>query len=218
MPVRAVSWLLVAGLLLGAPVPGLAADRLADAALAEVAGALVTASDVALARALGAAGLSPSAAPIGRVDVQRVVAARLAVAEARRLVITVERETVEVTWERTAGQMGGAGALDAWLRRTGIAPEWARQVLAADLVRERFVEFRFRALVFIGEDEIDAELGPGDHSAEARRRVRERLAAAETDRQLDAWLDEATARAGVRYLLPPGATVPCPLPMPPRSP
>ena len=56
-----------------------------DAVVGEVGSSIVTASDIALARALGLFGFSPSETPIARADVDRYDTALVAVLEASRL-------------------------------------------------------------------------------------------------------------------------------------
>ena len=191
-----------------------AGAALVDAVLAEVAGQPVTASDVALARALGLFGLSPSAASIRTGDLDTLIAARLEVAEAERLDISVAPEERERAWQAAAVRLGGAEPLAAWLGRAAVEPAWARRLVEQDLVRQRFVDLRFRSFVFVTERQVLDSLGPGEHPAAARERARERLREAETERRRAEWRQEARARVPVRLLLGPGETVPCPLPMP----
>lgn len=185
-----------------------------DAVLAEADRRLVTASDVAVARALGLFGLQPSAAPIGASDVERVLGARLVLAEAERLDISPPPEAVERAWEAVTLRLGGAAALAAWLARAGLEPDFARAAVADEARRRHFVDLRFRAFVFVPEREVAQALGPGPHDAEARARAREALVAREVERRLAEWLREAEGRQPVQRMLAPGRTVPCPLPMP----
>lgn len=194
--------------------PPSAAATVVDAVLAEVGGQPVTASDVALARALSALGLSPSAAPIGTDDVERVVGARLEVAEAERLGIGPSEAERDRAWAATAARLGGSEAVAAWLAEAAVEPAWARRLVAQDLARRHFVALRFRAFVFVTEAEVMAALGPGEHSPAERERQREALREAETERRRAEWLAETRARVPVRLRLAPGETVPAPLPMP----
>lgn len=189
---------------------------LADAVLADVAGYTVTASEVALARALAVFELAPSAAPLGADDVERVVGARLEVAEAERLGIGPSAAERDRAWADTAGRLGGAAAFAAWLDRAAVEPEWARRLVDSELARQQFIDLRFRAFVFVTEADVTAALGPGDHPPAERERRREALREAETDRRRAEWLREARARVPVWIRLGPADSVPCPLPMPPR--
>lgn len=182
--------------------------------LGEAAGEIVTASDIALARALGVLGLTPSPAPIDAEDVARVVAARLEVAEAELLGLRPSAAEGERAWAEAAVRIGGPDALAAWLERAAVEPAWARRLVDDDLARRQFVDLRFRAFVFVTEAEVTAALGPGEHPAAARERQREALREAETERRRAAWLEETRTRVPVRVQLGPGETVPCPLPMP----
>jgi hypothetical protein len=199
-----------------APAPGRAA--FVDAVLVTVDGTPVTASDVALARTLGVLGLSPSAEPIGGPDLERLVRARLMIAEAERVDLEVTDEAVAAVWQEAAARHGGPAALDAWLASVGVEREWARRMARDEARRRRFVELRFQAFVFVLEADVAAALGPGEHGAEARDGMRERLRAEAVARRLDEWLREATERATVRRVLGPGERVPVPWPMPPRRP
>jgi hypothetical protein len=207
------------------PAPGGAAAAdlvrvgdLVDAVLAEVEREVVTASDVALARALGLFGLAPSPAPISAADVERLVDARLLLAEARRLGLGPEAAETEAAWAAASARAGGEARLAAWLARTGIDPGWARRLVGDDVAWRAYVDARFRAFVFVPEQDVTAALGPGPHTATARERQRDVLRARETERRLAQWQRDARARTAVRLLLAPGATVPCPLPMPGASP
>jgi hypothetical protein len=207
--------LLVAALVI-APVTTVGAP-LVDAVLADVEGQVVAASDVAMARALGLFGLSPSAEPIGSDDVERLVAAWLVVNEARRLGIGGSEAELEQAWSATARRLGGEAALNGWVELAGVERAWARAQVAADLARQRFVDLRFRAFVFVPADDVTAELGPGDHAPAARARARARLEEREVERRLSEWVTESERRVTVRRLLAPGEQVACPLPMPVRG-
>jgi hypothetical protein len=199
--------------LLGA-VPAPAAPTLADAVVATVGAATLTASDVALARALGLFGFTPGAGPIGAAEVERMIRARLVVGEAERLDVGVDEAAVDAAWRALAERWGGA--LDAWLADNAIEPGWARRALRDHLRYDRFVELRFRAFVFVLEEDVTAALGPGTHGPEARERARQRLRAQMTEGRLAEWLDEASGRVTVRRRLGPSEVVPLPWPTNPH--
>jgi len=212
---RVSALVLAAGLL--APAPAATAPALVDAVLAAVDAAPVTAGDVALARALGLFGFTPSSpAPIVAADVERLIRARLVVDEAERLDIVIGDADLEAAWRALAERHGGGAALDARLARSAVEPAWARRMLRDHLRHERFVELRFRAFVFVLEDEVTAALGPGEHAPAARERARERLRAELADRRLAEWLEEAARRVPTRRLLSPDDTVSLPWPTPPH--
>jgi hypothetical protein len=195
--------------------PGAAmGTTLVDAVLAEVEGQVVAASDVALARALSLFGLLPSAEPIGYGDVERLVAGRLVVNEARRLGIGGTEPEVQESWDAAARRVGGQAGLDRWLEQAGVDRAWARSMVVADLEWRRFTDLRFRAFVFVPVDDVLAELGPGDHPPEARARARAALETREVERRLAEWRAETEQRVAVRRLLAPEDSVACPLPMP----
>jgi hypothetical protein len=211
---RVTALVLAAGLL--APAPATAAPVLTDTVVAAVDGAPVTASDVALARALGLFGFTPSLpAPIVAADVERLIRATLVVDEAERLDIVIGDAELEAAWQALAERHGGGAALDAWLARSAVEPAWARRMLRDHLRHERFAELRFRAFVFVLEEEVSAALGPGEHPPDARDRARERLRSETAGRGLAEWVEEAARRAQIRRLLPPEAVVPLPWSMPP---
>lgn len=201
----------VAGLLacaLGVAAPA-AAQRLADAVLAEVQGEAVTLSDVALARRLGLLGLAP-AAPVTAADVERMIAARLVLAEAGVLGVAASAEEIDARWRVVAAPFGGAAGLEAWLADHGIEADWARRLVADDVRRDRFIDLRFRAFAFVGPEELARALGPGPHEAAAEERARVRLREQQTEAELAAWTRERLGEVRVRRLLPPGRDTPVP--------
>jgi hypothetical protein len=112
---------------------GPAAAVLVDAVVGVVGSTAVSASDIALARALGLFGFTPSEEAIGSADVDRYGAALVAVLEASRLGIGPTPAELEQAWTRLETQMGGAAALRAWLEATTIDIAWARRALEAHL-------------------------------------------------------------------------------------
>jgi len=177
--------------------PGAAAQesRVVDAAVASMRGALVTLSDVALARALGLFGLEPSDGPITPAEVTQYVNARLAVREADQLAVKMSAEDVARAWEAAGG-----AALAARLEAVGIDPAWARRLLEDDLQIQRFVELRFEAFAFVTEAEVDEALGPGPRDEATRRAARERLRDERAAKALAEWTDEARGGARIRVL------------------
>src|SRR5262245_22574805 len=163
-----------------------------DALLADVDGHTIASSDAAIARALGVLGLAPSGEPVTRDEVERLADAALLVAEGRRLELAPDAAALAAAWAAAGARVGGAAALDAWLAADRIAPAWAKGLVEQEILRERFIEERFRAFVFIGEAEIDAALGGAEGDREA---VRRRLIEAEVQRELAEWLTAARARA-----------------------
>jgi hypothetical protein len=106
---------------------------LVDAVVGAVGSTAVSASDIALARALGLFGFTPSDEPIGSADVDRYAAALAAVLEATRLGIGPTLTELDQAWTGLETQMGGAAALRAWLEATTIDIGWARRALEAHL-------------------------------------------------------------------------------------
>jgi hypothetical protein len=189
---------------------------LVDAVLAVVDGEIVTASDVALARALGLMGFPPSPAPIEAADVDRYVRVVLVLGEARRLAIEAPRADIEDTWRAVEGRAGGRAALDAWLASVGVDREWAERAVESHARWRRFIELRFVELAFVTPDEVTAALGPGEHASEARARAYDRLRASKAEDALRQWLDARTKQASVRRLLADAEQVPLPFSPPQR--
>jgi hypothetical protein len=187
---------------LGAAAQPVVIDRL----LATVGGRTITASDVALARALGLFDFTPVATPIAARDVERLVRVRLVLAEAERLAIEVEPSEVEAAWRALAERHGGDAALAAWLAEHAVEPAWARRMLRDHLRHARFIELRFRAFVFVPEQDVTAALGPGEHEAAARDRARDRLRSEAAARAVAEWLEEAAGRVPIHRWLAPDET------------
>jgi len=176
-----------------APPGSCAAGTLVDAVLAEVNGSVVTAGDIALARALLLFGFSPSEAPIVGGDVERYIDALLERNEAERLRIEVSGEAKEAAWQALRARRGGPELLESWLRDHGIAAGWARRLADEDLARRRFLAARFPAIGVAG--------GP-ESAGQAQA----------------AWRESARGTAGIRRVPLPAEGVPCPFPMPAPSP
>ena len=206
-----LAWL-CAGLAL-APA-GAAGGTFVDAALGSVDARVVTASEIALARALGLFGFAPSAAPIGAGDVERMLDAVLVLQEAEQLDIGGKPDEAEAAWRAAGERLGGQPALERWLVEVGVEPAWVRALVANDARWRRFIELRFKDFAFVTPDMVSAVLGPGPHDAAALERARARLRAEEAERQLAAWLREARERMTVRRLIPDDARIATPFPMP----
>ncbi len=184
-----------------------------DAVVAELDGAAVTASDIALARALGLFDLRPSSAPIDAAEANRYLDARLVEGEAVRLGIQGSPDEMAAAWKAAAARVGGMAALTAWLDRNGIDAAWARRLIAEDLRRERYIELRFRTFAFVSEADVDAALGSGPHAPEERLRTRRKLTDEAMQRSLSQWLSAARREARIR-LVPQAIPSPLPFPMP----
>jgi hypothetical protein len=157
---RILAWL-CAGLAL-APV-GAAGATFVDAALGSVDARVVTASEIALARALGLFGFAPSAAPIGAGDVERMLDAVLVLQEAEQLDIGGKPDEAEAAWRAAGERLGGQPALERWLVEVGIGARGQRWALAA-VHRAQVQRLRLR----------DAGRGLGGAGARSARRGRTR--------------------------------------------
>lgn len=190
---------------------GYADVRVLDRVVAEIDGAPVTASDVAIARALGLFELSAATRAIEATDVERYVEGRLLAREAARLRLETTADQRAEAWAVAAGRAGGEASLAAWLRTVDVDPAWARRLVDEDLMRRRFVDFRFRDLAFVSEAEVTAAMGAGQDGEATREAVRTRLEGDVARRQLGDWLVETRARSTIRRLVDEGARVPDPL-------
>jgi hypothetical protein len=213
-PVLLIGVLALGLAMLAGPAGSADADTPVDAVLADVSGEVVTASDIALARALTLFGFAPSGVPIVPKDVERFLDALLLSQEAQRLRIESAPAERETAWQEAADRVGGPGALAAWLNDVGIAEAWARRLVDTDLARRRFIEVRFRTFAFVSEAEIAGVLGPGDHPTAARDLARAGLVDEAVTRALSEWMQEARSRAQIRRVPIPVAGIPVPLPMP----
>jgi hypothetical protein len=195
--------------------PGVAAPApLLDALIGVVDGKTVSASDIALARALGVLGLSPSTGPITREEIERYADVRLLLDEAGRIGISAGAEETERAWSAVVARGGSNGVLDRWLDAYAIDRAWARRLVEQDVVRVRFFEARFAAFVFPDEAAVTRALGPGQHDEAARETVRVRLTRQAADRAQAEWLQAARRRATIQILLPPGGSIAPPFPPP----
>jgi hypothetical protein len=210
---RSLRALVVLGVL-AAVATGRTEVRFVDSVVAEVDGALVAASDVALARALGLFGLAPAAGPLSAAEVERYADSRLLLREATRIGVEVAEADRAAAWDAVAARAGGETALAAWLAAADIDVAWARRMADDDLRIRRFVDLRFRALAFVSEAELAAALGPGAHSEAEREAARARLEEDTTRHRLAEWLSEARARGMVHRLTGQSGQVPDPLPGP----
>ena len=179
-------------------VPAGAAEKFLDAALADVNGTLLAASDVAIARALSLFGERPSSAPILKPEVDRVVNVWLIDQEARQLRTGGTPQEVEEAWGKAADRAGGLPALEQWMRELSLDPSAVRQMVQSDLRWRRYIDLRFRAFVFVTDEDISKALGPGEHSSEARQAAADRLRQETTERDLSQWLAETRQRATIR--------------------
>ena len=210
---RALAGLLVA-LAFAAANPGYAATTFLDAVLAEVDGAIITASDAAIGKALGLFGLEASPASIHTADVQRLVDVWLAIAEADRLQIAPSPSDVEEAWGAAAARLGGTDVLRSWLDQAALDEAWVKRLVEADLRWRRFIEVRFRAFVFVSEEDVTKAIGPGPHTPDVREKTVNALREEITQRELAAWLAEARGRATIRITGAEGTGLPLPFALP----
>ena len=209
--VGAVRGLLGVIVVLGAAVMSHADVRCVDRVVAEIDGAPVTASDVAIARALGLFELDPAPRAIEATEVTRYVDGRLLVREATQLRLETTADERAEAWAAAASRAGGQATLEAWLRIADVDPAWARRLVDDDLLRRRFVELRFRDLAFVSDADVTAAMGPDADGEAAREAVRARLEDDAARRRLSEWLVETRGRSVIRRLVDEGARIPDPL-------
>ncbi len=203
--------------MVGAAAAGYAATTLLDAVLAEVNGTIIAASDVTIARALGLFGMQLSEAPIRAADVSLLVDAWLIDAEATRLQIAPSVDDVDEAWQVVAARVGGADALRRWLDQVGLDEAWVRKLVEADLRWQRFIDVRFRAFVFVPDEDVTRALGPGSHTLDARERAVRVLREEAVHRELAAWLADARSGAAIRTTGTEGAGLPLLFPLPAQA-
>jgi hypothetical protein len=180
-----------------------------DTLLAQVDARTISASDIALARALAVFGFAPSSSPITRTEVDRFVDVLLILSEAAKIGVTAEPGAVDTAWAPVATRAGGEEALTRWLEDKAIDRDWARLMVGEDIVKSKFLDARFAAFIFPDEEAVTRELGPGQHDDDARERVREKLIRRAAVEAQAKWLDDARRRASIKILLPAeGSVVP----------
>lgn len=193
-----------------------AEERFVDGVVAQVDGVVVTASDVALGRALGLFGLTPATGPLSESEIQRYLDGQLLAREGTRIGVEPTAADEAEAWAAVIHRAGGEDALMRWLRLADVDPDWARRLAHDDLRMRQFVDLRFRALAFVSEADLTAALGPGPHDEETREQTRARLEREAADQRLTEWLAEARARASVTPRVVKLGQVPNPLPGVPR--
>jgi hypothetical protein len=191
-----------------------AEERFLDRLVAEADGAIVTASDIALGRALGLFGLTPTGGALSAEEIRQYVDGQLLVREAARIGVEVTPADHAEAWAAVARRAGSEAALTRWLARADVEVPWARRLVDDDLRMRRFVELRFRALAFVSEADLAAALGEEARDEKAREAMRVRLEAEIAGRRLAEWLADARARASIRPRVATMGQVPSPLPGP----
>jgi hypothetical protein len=178
-----------------------------DTLLAQVDTRTISASDIALARALGVFGFAPSSSPITRTDVDRFVDVLLILAEAAKIGVEAEPAAVDTAWAAVGARARGEAALTRWLEDKAIDRDWARVMVGEDIVKSKFLDARFAAFIFPDEETVTRELGPGQHDDDARERVRDKLIRQAAVEAQAKWLADARRRASIKILLPDGGSV-----------
>jgi hypothetical protein len=205
---------IVVAWLLPTVAAALTSAQMLDTLVAVVDSKTVAASDIALARALGAFGYTPSNAPMRRADVERYIDVALILVESEQLGISVESAEVDRAWAAVAARAGGEATIQRWLDAYAIDRDWAHRVVELDVRRTKFFLERFAAFVVPSEDEVGGALGPGQHDDTAREQARERLVRTGAEKAQAEWLDAARRRAAIRILMADGVAIPSPFPPP----
>lgn len=204
----------MAGWLLAATSASAASAQMVDTLVAVVDSRTVAASDIALARALGALGFTASGAPLGRKDIDRYVDVVLILQESERIGISAEPAETDRAWDAAVARTGGEAAVQRWLDGNAIDRDWARHVVELDVQRQKFLAERFAAFVIPSEDDITRGLTPGQTDEAARERTREALVRAAAEKAQAEWLAGARRRAAIRILIADGAAIVPPFPPP----
>ena len=204
----------LAAWLLAAAGAAAASAQMVDTLVAVVDSRTVAASDIALARALGAFGFTASTAPMGRKDIDRYVDVVLILQESERIGISVEPPETDRAWEAAVARAGGETVVQRWLDGNAIERDWARHVVELDVQRQKFLAERFAAFVIPSEDDVTKALAPGETDEAARERAREALVRAAAEKAQAEWLDGARRRAAIRILIADGAVIAPPFPPP----
>jgi hypothetical protein len=185
-----------------------------DTLVAVVDSRTVSASDIALARALGTFGFTASAAPMGRKDIDRYVDVILVLQESERIGISVEPVETDRAWDAAVARAGGEAAVQRWLDGNAIDRDWARHAVELDVKRQKFLAERFAAFVIPSEDDVTKSLAPGQTDEAARDEARATLIRAAAEKAQAEWLVGARRRAAIRILISDGAVIAPPFPAP----
>ena len=183
-----------------------------DGVVAQVDGVVVTASDVALGRALGLFGLTPATGPLSGAEIQRYLDGQLLAREGARIGVEMTAGDQAKAWAAVIHRVGVEDALMRWLQHADVDLKWAHRLVDDDLRMHQFIDLRFRGLAFISETELAAVLGAGPHDEQTREMTRARLEREAADRRLTEWLVEARARASVSLHVVRFGQAPNPLP------
>jgi hypothetical protein len=200
--------------LLAAAGAAAASAQMVDTLVAVVDSRTVAASDIALARALGAFGFAASTAPMGRKDIDRYVDVVLILQESERIGISVEPPETDRAWEAAVARAGGETVVQRWLDGNAVERDWARHVVELDVQRQKFLAERFAAFVIPSEDDVTRALAPGQTGEAAREEARESLVRAAAEKAQAEWLEGARRRAAIRILIGDGAVIALPFPPP----
>jgi len=188
--------------------------QMIDTVVAVIDSRTVAASDIALARALGALGFTASAAPMGRQDIDRYVDVVLILQESERIGISVEPLETDRAWDAAVARAGGEAAVQRWLDGNAIDRDWARHAVELDVKRQKFLAERFAAFVIPSEDDVTKALAPGQTDEAARDEARATLIRAAAEKAQAEWLVGARRRAAIRILISDGAVIAPPFPAP----
>lgn len=205
--VAAIAWLL-------STTSSVVSAQMVDTLVAVVDSRTVAASDIALARALGALGFTASTAPMARKDIDRYVDVVLILQESERIGISAEPPETDRAWEAAVARAGGETVIQRWLDGHTIERDWARHVVELDVQRQKFLAERFAAFVIPSEDDVTRALAPGETDEAAREQAREALVRAAAAKAQAEWLEGARRRAAIRILIPDGAVIAAPFPPP----
>jgi len=188
-------------------LPAAAGAELVDRIVAIVDRDVVTLSEAEQARAIAATRSD------GRVDlvdaVERLIESRLVEREVERFSSEpVPRELVDQAVEEVRSSFTTAEDFRAMLAATGLSEQELRSQLRRQLEVNRYLERRFRGLVFVTDAEIEAyyrdelprDLGgrPAPELAQVTDAIRRILEERRFNARVDQWIAELKSRAVIR--------------------
>ena len=193
--------------------------RVVDEILAVVNGSPITRSDLLWSLALDSRAPSPSehlSSDVLKRKLEVLIDERLIFQEAASLP-TSEITDEEIGRKRAdlIRQFGSENGFRQRVEAAGLTAERVEDLLKQRIVIDRFIDFRFRSFVFVGDQEIaryyEEELVPRIKASgrvappltEVREQIQAILREEKVNQEIDKWLAEARQRADVVQLVEP---------------
>lgn len=187
--------------------PGVARAELVDRIVAIIDRDVVTLSEAQQARAVAA---SRTGRDVELVDaVERLIESRLVEREVERFTSEpVPRELVDQTFAEVRSGFATEEDFQAMLSSTGLSEEELRSQLRRQLEVNRYLERRFRSLIFVSDEEIQAyyrdelpkEVGdkPLPDLAQVSSSIRQILEERRFNARVEGWIEGLKKRAVIR--------------------